>query len=69
VNSENGQIGIRLPYLATIDRNALQAQLGNHVRVSRVAVWFPYEPLMEEEWQRKLLDILGQLSLEKTVSQ
>jgi len=43
ISSENGQIGIRLPYLATIDRAALQESLGADTRVSRVAVWLPYE--------------------------
>ncbi|MBN2305567.1 MAG: transcription-repair coupling factor, partial [Anaerolineae bacterium] len=37
VANENGQISIRLPYLATADRAALQQQLNHNVRVSRTA--------------------------------
>ncbi|MBN2470952.1 MAG: transcription-repair coupling factor [Anaerolineae bacterium] len=57
IGNESGQILIRLPYLATVDRAALQRYLGNEVRVSRTAVWLP-KNLAEEDWQRRLVEIL-----------
>ncbi|HEX3049602.1 MAG TPA: transcription-repair coupling factor [Aggregatilineaceae bacterium] len=65
IASENGQISIRLPYLATIDRQALQTRLGHDVRISRTAVWFPYNNPDEEAWQHNLLDILDKLRLDQ----
>ncbi len=64
VTSENGQISIRLPYLANTDRSALQQRLGHNVRVSRTAVWMPYESLDEQAWQADLLDVLEDLKIE-----
>ena len=58
---ENGQIGIRLPYLATVDRTALQAGLGSDTRVSRTAVWLPCSAVAEEVWQARLLQVLERL--------
>ncbi|MCD4684757.1 MAG: hypothetical protein K8S97_02325, partial [Anaerolineae bacterium] len=58
---ENGQIAIRVPYLATTDRAALQQQLGHNVRVSRVAIWLPYEEVETAEWQASLIEVLSQL--------
>jgi len=62
ISSENGQIGIRLPYLATIDRAALQESLGADTRVSRVAVWLPFESLEDGVWQARLLQVLERLA-------
>ncbi|HVO70123.1 MAG TPA: transcription-repair coupling factor, partial [Aggregatilineaceae bacterium] len=61
VASENSQISIRLPYLASANRAALQQHLGHDVRVSRTAVWLPYETVEETEWHASLLDILERL--------
>jgi transcription-repair coupling factor (superfamily II helicase) len=63
IGPENGQISIRLPYLASTDRTALQLLLGHEVRVSRTAVWLPYETLEEPVWQANLLDVLEKLQL------
>ena len=63
VASENGQISIRLPYLANTDRQALQHRLGHDVRVSRTAVWMPFHSVEENEWQANLLDVLEKLQL------
>jgi transcription-repair coupling factor (superfamily II helicase) len=63
VDSENGQISIRLPYLATADRTALQAHLGHDVRVSRTAIWLPYQTVAEVIWQDNLLEILAKLQI------
>jgi transcription-repair coupling factor (superfamily II helicase) len=59
--NENGQISIRLPYLATTDRPALQRRLGHDVRVSRTAVWLTYATVEEKLWQANLLAILENL--------
>ena len=64
ISAENGQIGIRLPYLATVDRQALLHRLGPSVRVSRVAVWVPFEGIEEPVWQLHLLEILNILRIE-----
>ncbi|MBN1565370.1 MAG: transcription-repair coupling factor [Anaerolineae bacterium] len=61
ISTENGQISIRLPYLATTDRPVLQRRLGHDVRVSRTAVWLPHATVEDEVWQANLLDILGNL--------
>ncbi len=61
VGHEDEQIYIRLPYLAEIDRNALQDYLANGVRVSRTAVWLP-RGLPRRAWQERLLDLLDRLN-------
>jgi transcription-repair coupling factor (superfamily II helicase) len=61
IATENGQISIRLPYLATTDRPALQQRLGHNARVSRTAVWVPYQD--ENAWEDYLLEILGKLQI------
>jgi transcription-repair coupling factor (superfamily II helicase) len=61
ISTENGQISIRLPYLATTDRPALQRRLGHDVRVSRTAIWLPHAEVDDVIWQTNLLDILGNL--------
>ena len=63
VASENGQISLRLPYLASVDRQALQEELGHGVRVSRTAVWLPYKDLDDRTWQANLLDVLDKLQV------
>ena len=63
IANENGQISIRLPYLANTDRPALQDRLGHDVRVSRTAIWLPYESVEETEWQTTLLDVLDKLRI------
>jgi transcription-repair coupling factor (superfamily II helicase) len=65
IASENGQISIRLPYLATVDRPALQNRLGHDVRVSRTAVWLPYQTGEESKWQTNLLEVLEKLQLDQ----
>ena len=53
----SGVIHVKLPYLAEIDREALQASLGNGARVSRTAVMLP----AGEDWQMLLLELLTAL--------
>ena len=65
VGNEDSQIYIRLPYLAEIDRAALQDYLKNDVRVSRTAVWLPRN-LAEDNWKTRLLDTLGRLNKQAT---
>ncbi len=62
ITSDDSQISIRLPYLAEVDRAALQNYIGNGVRVSRTSVWLPRD-LEESEWQARLLRVLGRLAL------
>lgn len=61
IGNEAEQIFIRLPYLAEVDRPALQRYLGNNVRVSRTAVWLPRD-LEQTDWKERLLDILSRLN-------
>lgn len=63
VGNENGQVYVKLPYLAGIDRPALQRYLQNDVRVSRTAVWLPRD-IAQEDWQNRLTSILRQLDRE-----
>ena len=63
IASENGQISIRLPYLATTDRQALQNQLGHDVRVSRTAVRMPFDSSEETPWPADPLPVLEKLQL------
>jgi transcription-repair coupling factor (superfamily II helicase) len=65
ITSENGQISIRLPYLANADRSALQQRLDHDVRVSRTAIWLPYAASDEDVWQANLLDVLDKLQIEE----
>jgi transcription-repair coupling factor (superfamily II helicase) len=60
ISSEDSQISIRLPYLAEVDRAALQHYLGNGVRVSRTSVWLPRDP-NSDEWRARLLNVLDKL--------
>ncbi len=61
IASEDSQISIRLPYLAEVDRAALQQYLGNGVRVSRTSVWLPREQ-DAKAWQTRLLNVLDKLA-------
>ncbi len=65
ITSENGQISIRLPYLANTDRSALQQRLGRDVRVSRTAIWLPYAASNEDAWQTDLFEVLDELQVEE----
>jgi hypothetical protein len=51
----NNVVNIKLPYLPEVDRERLQATLGDDLRVSRTAVLIP---IKDEHWQLRLLDIL-----------
>ncbi|MBI5931475.1 MAG: transcription-repair coupling factor [Chloroflexi bacterium] len=64
VATENGRLNIKLPYLGSIDRVALQNYLGEVVRVSRTAIWFP-QNMPELEWRPLLVDILRRLDREQ----
>lgn len=68
IATENGQITIRLPYLATVDRTALQQALGHNTRVSRVGIWLPADGLPEEQWKAALLDVLEKLEITQAQS-
>ncbi len=61
IGHEMEQVYIRLPYLAEVDRTALQNYLANGVRVSRTAVWMPRN-LNASEWQSRLVDLLMRLN-------
>jgi transcription-repair coupling factor (superfamily II helicase) len=63
ITAENNQVSIRLPYLASIDRAALQRYLENEARVSRAAVYLNIDPDAPDpaEWQPRLLNILERL--------
>lgn len=50
----NGVIHIKLPYLAEVNRDRLQADLGGEARVSRTAVMLP----LTGDWEPRLLDAL-----------
>lgn len=62
ITSDDTQISIRLPYLAEVDRAALQHYIGNGVRVSRTSVWLPRDA-NQEDWQARLIRVLGKLAL------
>ncbi|MCQ3932398.1 MAG: transcription-repair coupling factor [Chloroflexi bacterium] len=64
VATENGRLHIKLPYLGSIDRVALQNYVGEVVRVSRTAIWFP-QNMPEQEWRPLLVDILRRLDREQ----
>ncbi|MCZ7543087.1 MAG: helicase-related protein [Anaerolineae bacterium] len=61
VTSDEGQMSVRLPYLAEIDRPGLQRRLGDDVRVSRTAVWLARD-LSAETWKARLLEVLSDLA-------
>ena len=53
-----GHILVKLPYLASIDRDALALELGDDVEVTRTDIQLLAE---EDIWQWRLMDILKQL--------
>ncbi len=63
ISSTDEQISIKLPYLAEVDRVALQNYLGNGVRVSRTSVWLTRD-LDSALWQERLLRVLGRLAIQ-----
>lgn len=58
VMGRDGQLQIKLPYLAEINRSSLAQALGDDVEVSRTAITLP---LADELWQLRLLNILREL--------
>lgn len=60
VTNLNDLIHIKLPYLVEINREKLQHDLGEDVRVSRTAIMLPVDE--EHEWQLRLLDVLTYLA-------
>jgi len=54
---DKDKIGIKLPYLGTVDRTGLQQQLGELAKVSRTALWLPRHE-DSDTWQVNLLDVL-----------
>jgi transcription-repair coupling factor (superfamily II helicase) len=53
-------VNIKLPYLAEVNRERLQRQLGKGVQVTRTAVQIPLTH--DDTWQSHLLEVLGRLS-------
>ena len=53
------QVRIKLPFLATINRDLLSLTLGADITVTRTEVQMPAE---ENHWQKRLLDILDELA-------
>ncbi|MBN1680595.1 MAG: transcription-repair coupling factor [Anaerolineae bacterium] len=68
VGTENDQISIRLPYLASIDRALLQRMIGSDVRVSRTAIWLPHDTVDENEWRDRLVSVLEMLQIQSPVA-
>ncbi len=62
IGHEAGKIYIKLPYLGSADRPSIQRYIGNTVKVSRTALWFPR--LEDGEWQEILLETLRRLDVE-----
>ncbi len=58
VSMPRGDVQIRLPYLARINRSLLSFALGSEVDVTRTDVRFPAE---QNIWQSRLLDLLRDL--------
>jgi transcription-repair coupling factor (superfamily II helicase) len=61
IGHEAGKISIRLPYLGSADRAAIQRYVDRRVKVSRTALWISRE---EDDWQDLLCDTLRQLDLD-----
>jgi transcription-repair coupling factor (superfamily II helicase) len=53
-------IHIKVPYLVEVNREKLQADLGEDVRVSRTAIMLPVTE--DDSWQLRLLDVLKYLA-------
>ena len=52
----NDVVNIKLPYLAEVNRERLEAQLGKDIRVTRTAILLPIED--NHTWTLRLLDVL-----------
>jgi transcription-repair coupling factor (superfamily II helicase) len=65
VSTENGRISVKLPYLGSIDRDALQNYLGDEARVSRTALWLMDTTADEVRWQPQLLRVLKMVNRER----
>lgn len=63
IATENGRIHVKLPYLGSVDRMALQNHLGDMVRVSRTAIWLAAD-LSHEQWQPLLVELLHNIKRE-----
>ncbi len=63
ISTERSRLSIRLPYLGSIDRVALQSQLGQSISVSRTAIWIPMDE-EDEVWPQMLIELLNQLRRE-----
>jgi transcription-repair coupling factor (superfamily II helicase) len=62
IAAEDGKLAIRCPRLEGVNRAALQRRLGRGVRVSRHAVWVPYDGVSEEHWRVLLVQVLEALA-------
>lgn len=65
ITVEENQIAVRLPYLAHVDRGALQRYLGGETRVSRTAVWLARN---NGDWQPRLLELLEKLPVQPSLA-
>ena len=61
INSNDGQLSIKLPYLGEVDRAGLQRFLGEDVRVSRTGIWMSADS--GDEWRGRLLRVLTRLAV------
>ncbi len=59
-------VEIKLPYLAEINREKLQRDLGDRITVTRIAVQLPLD---RDSWQVRLLDVLTKLASAVNVSE
>jgi hypothetical protein len=57
----DGKFEIRLPYLVEINREALERQLGEDIRVTRTAVELTAD-VEGDAWRDRLLNVLAQLA-------
>nr|MBN1230217.1 transcription-repair coupling factor [Anaerolineae bacterium] len=58
IMAEGNQINVRLAGLAHVDRNSMQRQMGQGIRVSRTGIWLPRDL---DDWRPLLIDVLSQL--------
>lgn len=65
ITSERNRLSVKLPYLGSIDRDALQKYLGDAVRVSRTAVWLLDVDANADQWQLQLGTVLKMLSRDR----
>ncbi len=62
VSLKDGKLSIPSERLERVNRVNLQRQLGGDIRVSRRAVWLPYEGVDEQAWRIQLVRVLETLS-------